>query len=89
MKRVIFGIIWCVVIYFVACVVAGAIAGGIAGANDPANAAQAGQEAGARVVGENRMWFVLGAVVVSVVGTVTGFLPGTKSNKKDDSQGAV
>ena len=85
MKRVIFGFIWCVVIYLVACTVAGAIAGGLAGANNPANAAQAGAEAGARFVGENRMWFALGAVVVSVVGTITGFLPGTKT-KKDDGE---
>ena len=78
MKRVLFGIVWFVVIYFVACVVIGAVVGGMAGANDPANAAQAGAEAGARIVGQNRIWIALGAVVISTVGSFQGWLPGTR-----------
>ena len=85
MKRVLFGCVWFVVIYFVACAIAGGIAGGMAGAGDPANASQAGFDAGVRVVSEHRIWFVLGAALVAIVGSALGWLPGTKVKAHSDN----
>jgi hypothetical protein len=78
MRRIAFGILWFVVLYFVACFVIGAIAGGIAGSRDPANAAEKGREAGARVVASSRGYIFAGSVVLSVLGAWGGILPGTR-----------
>lgn len=83
MKRILVGMVWCVVLYFVACIMIGAVAGAIAGANDPENAAKARAEAGARVVGGNRPLILLGSTAVGVLGTVVGWLPGTKADEDD------
>jgi hypothetical protein len=80
MKRVLFGVIWCVVLYFAVCIFMGAVAGGIAGSRDPANAAANGREAGRRVVAATRGYIFAGSIVVSVLGAWTGFLPGTRKN---------
>jgi len=82
MKRVLLGFVWFVGIYFLICMIAGAIAGGIAGANDPANAAEAGAQAAERVVGTNRIWFMFGAAIFSIIGSAKGKLPGTKAKVK-------
>ena len=89
MGRVFFGLLWAVGIYFLTCMVLGAVAGGIAGANDPQNAAQAGAEAGARIVGNNREWIMLGSAAVAGIGTLLGWLPGTKPDEDDDITGEL
>ena len=78
LKKVIFGLIWLVVLYFLTCAVAGGIAGGIAGANDPQHAAEAGARASMTLVGKYRPVFFLGALGLAVVGTIMEWLPGTK-----------
>jgi hypothetical protein len=76
--RILMGILWFVALYMGACMLTGAIAGGIAGSRDPANAYAAGQQAGQQLVLALRGYFLLGALVISVLGTVYGILPGTK-----------
>lgn len=80
-RPTIFGIVWCVVLYFVACFLVGAVGGAIAGAADPDNAAIAGAQAGAAAVSAYRLMIFLGAVAVAFIGTWSGVLPGTKRNR--------
>jgi len=83
MKRTVFGVIWFVVIYFGLCVLIGAVAGGIAGANNPENANEAGAIAGAAAVAKYRIYIIIFAIITSVAGTVTRFLPGTRVKASD------
>jgi hypothetical protein len=76
-RRIVFGVVWCVVIYFAACVVTGGIAGGIAGGQNPENAAAAGAQAGSQAVEALRGYLFLGAALLAILGTWTSFLPGT------------
>lgn len=85
MKRVVFGILWCVVIYFGACMITGGIAGGIAGNDDPKNAFESGAQAGAKAVSALRLYFFIGAVLISLVGTLLGCLPGTRPRKQPET----
>jgi hypothetical protein len=80
MKRALFAFLWFIVIYFVVCGVLGGVAGGIAGSKHPESstaAHQAARIAGARVVRENRLLILAGAVLLSAMGSVAGVLPGT------------
>jgi hypothetical protein len=79
LRKIIFGVIWFVVIYFGLCLVLGGIAGGIAGANDPAHAHEAGAIAGRAIVHDNILYILGVAVIVAVAGAIKGFLPGTRS----------
>jgi hypothetical protein len=56
-KRIVFGLIWFVVLYFGACMVTGGIAGGIAGGKDPKNAAATGAAASLKTVSALRGYF--------------------------------
>jgi len=90
--KIVMGLVWFAVIYFFACVILGGIAGGIAGANNPQNAAAAGAEAGARIVGTYRPLIALGAAVIAGAGSMFGILPGTAtkpdaSNSDNESNG--
>lgn len=82
MKRVFFGLVWCVVFYFVGCMLAGAVAGGIAGYHHPEAAAEAGRLAGIKVVQEYRPFIIFGAVTLAVLGSGAGYLPGTKGREE-------
>jgi hypothetical protein len=82
-RRIIFGVVWCVVLYFGACMITGGIAGGQAGAKDPANAAAVGAVAGAKAVEALRVYFLMGALAIATVGTAAGILPGTQVKKSD------
>ena len=79
-KRVLFGILWFVVIYFAACTIVGAVAGGIAGFQDPANATALGSRVGREVVEANKFLILGGSALLSFIGTGTGILPGTRKN---------
>ncbi|WP_255990929.1 hypothetical protein [Chitinolyticbacter albus] len=86
MKRVFFGVICFVVFAFGGLVVGGAIAGAIAGskvkavglADGFAKGEQVGYAAGAEFGQKYGGIVLIGALVLSVIGTATGFLPGTK-----------
>jgi len=73
-KRILIGLVWFVAIYFGTCMMTGAVVGGIAGSNDPQNAAVAG--AAARIVGALRNYFLIGAILITGIGTWAGVLPG-------------
>lgn len=77
LKRIVLGVLWCVVFYFGACMITGAVAGAIAGGSDPNNAAEAGAQAGFQAVTALRGYYAIGAVVLSGLGTWAGVLPGT------------
>jgi hypothetical protein len=80
-KRILFGFLWCVGFYFAGCALVGAVAGAIAGAKDPANASQVGAMAGTSAVEALHVYIFAGAVLLSVVGSWAGLLPGTRIKK--------
>ena len=93
MKKFFLGFVWFIVIYFGVIIAFGtyaAFAGGADGTLNPENAAEAGRVAGERVVEEYGLIIFLIAFLAAVIGTVKGFLPGTKSKptwkKAEDSQ---
>jgi hypothetical protein len=86
LKRVLFGILWCVLIYFVACILVGAVARGIAGSRDSANASAIGAQAGAKAVADLRGYIFAGAVGLSAIGTCAGALPGTRSKRPEKKE---
>ena len=86
LKRVLFGVLWCVVIYFLACILTGAVAGAIAGSRDSANASAVGAQAGAKAVADLRGYIFAGAVGLSAIGTWAGVLPGTRSKQPEKKE---
>ncbi len=77
-KKILFGLLWWVVLYVGACVVAGVIAGGIARSKDPQNASQAGALARDEVVTRLAGYFLLGSATLAFAGAGFGILPGTR-----------
>jgi amino acid transporter len=82
MKRLVFGIVWCIGFYFLGCGLTGGVAGAIAGSRDPQNASVAGARAGEKAVRDVWGFILGGALILSVLGTVTGLLPGTRADSK-------
>jgi len=80
-RRILFGLLWCFVFYFLACAVTGGIVGGMAGSRDPENAAVAGAQEAARVVTPLRGYFLIGSGIFSAVGVWVGYLPGTRPKR--------
>jgi hypothetical protein len=80
LRRVVFGVVWCVALTFGFGMMAGAIAGGIAGAKDPQHAREAGARAGQEVGERLGAYILLGAVIVSTAGAAFGVLPGTRAS---------
>jgi len=80
-KKVLFGFIWWIALYFGALVVAGMIAGGIAGGRDPQHAQEAGRRAGEQLAAEYGVHFLLGSAVIAFIGAGFGQLPGTRRGK--------
>jgi hypothetical protein len=80
MKRFVLGVGWCFLIWLGSLMIAGAVLGAIAGASagDPTTGAQAGQRVGAEFGRHYGGLFLLGSIAVSAIGTVTGWLPGTR-----------
>jgi amino acid transporter len=80
-KTILFGLLWFVVIYFVLCVIIGGVAGYSAGSHYP-DSSEAGIEAarmaGYRVGRQYGLLILVGAALLSAMGSVAGVLPGTK-----------
>jgi hypothetical protein len=80
-RKILYGLMWCVVLYVGGQMVVGGIAGGIAGSKYPGDlqaAGEAGRIAGEEAVAEYRPYIVFGAVSLAVLGSGAGILPGTK-----------
>ncbi|MET0332910.1 MAG: hypothetical protein ABW190_01460 [Rhizobacter sp.] len=90
MKRIFFGIVWFLVLGFGGLVLGGAVVGAMAGSQVNATnmsdgytkGQQAGEVAGAEFGRKYAGVILIGALVISVVGTATGVLPGTKKKPK-------
>lgn len=85
MKRVIFGIVWFVVLWFGILIGGSAVVGGVAASKvqGQQQGASAGERAG-REFGERYGAVILfGALAVAVVGSAAGVLPGTKTPRKN------
>ena len=83
MRRVIVGFVWFLVLYFGACMVTGAIAATVAVKELPKNASRTQVNrvtfaASAAAVSGLRVYFFTGALVISIVGSTSGYLPGTR-----------
>ena len=75
MKRFVMGAGWCFLIWMGSLIAVGMIIGAVAGASGDAQLAQrTGQNFGAHYGG----LFLLGSIAISAIGTMTGWLPGTR-----------
>lgn len=84
MKRFFIGLGWFVIIYIVGSFMIGVVLGAIAGsqASTPAAGAEAGRQSSIDFFHKYGLLFFLGSVIVSIVGTATGWLPFTKDDEK-------
>ena len=82
-RRVIFGVVWSVVLYFGACAVVGAGAGFVAtaGMRTGEDPAAVGSRAGANAVLASRLFLALGAVSTGLAGSYFQVLPGTREKR--------
>jgi hypothetical protein len=80
MKKLLFGFLWFLALYFVFCMGVGAVAGANAGSKykNAAAAQKAGGIAGAKAVNDNFGLIVGGALMLSILGSGFGLLPGTR-----------
>jgi hypothetical protein len=83
-KRLAFGAIWCVVLYYAATIGTATMAGAIAGYRDPANASKAGAAAGTRAVAASQGYILIGSLLISTIGAVAGWLPGTRVQRSSE-----
>jgi hypothetical protein len=81
MKKLLFGLLWFVVLYFMFCTGVGAFAGAKVGSQykNAAAAQEAGGKAGAKAVSDNFGFIVGGALTLSILGSGFGLLPGTRT----------
>lgn len=84
MRKFVVGFLWFLGLYFVACGVTGGVAGSMAAKDLPPGtsqewANQVAMTAAAETVLELRVYFFAGALVIAVVGSTSGWLPGTRS----------
>ncbi len=82
-RRVLMGVVWFFVLWFLARIVLGAIVGASAGAHAAGtpsytNGYNAGQAAALLFFQKYGLLVLLGALATAVAGTLSGFLPGTR-----------
>lgn len=78
LRKITFGTIWFLVLYFGSCALIGGIAGGMAGAKDPENAAYVGALAGAAAVEPIKYYLLAASLLTAILGAYKGFLPGLR-----------
>jgi len=81
MRKLFMGIVWFFVFYLVTCFFVGAFAGAVAGARDPERATESGRIAGEQAVARFIPYILGGSLLAALVGSATGFLPGTKKRE--------
>lgn len=86
-RKIGFGLMWFIALNLVIGLLIGGIAGMIAGAghSDPQIAYEAGRAAGASVARLKPYVFV-GSAIICIVGTVKGFLPGTRKRPQPSAR---
>ncbi|HEV8538156.1 MAG TPA: hypothetical protein VGR15_04440 [Bacteroidota bacterium] len=80
-RRIVFGFIYGLVLYFAIVIIGSGIAGGIAGANagvSGGDASESGRLAGTEFAQRYRIPILAFSIAFAVIGTVKGKLPGTK-----------
>ena len=87
MKRFLIGAGWCLVLWFGVMVIGGMVTGAVAGASaaDASAGYQAGGEAGAAFGQKYGNLGLLAAMAISAIGTITGWLPGTRDVTRSES----
>ncbi len=86
MRKLIIGVIWFIVIWFGVIFIAGGIVGFMAGAKT-ANSemgAIAGRAAARAFMARSSGIIFIGSVLIAIVGTVAGVLPGTKTKRRGE-----
>ena len=99
MKKIAFGFLWFLIIWFGTVIVSGAIVGGVAGYSSTHNngaergtgarsdkASEAGRRAGAEFNSKYENIILLGTALLAIGGTIAGVFPGTKSRKDKESE---
>lgn len=74
-RKICFGFVWFLILILGTLILGGMVVGAITGGNDPANSFAAGQAAGQAYGG----MIFLASLIVAVIGSIFGWLPGTKS----------
>jgi predicted nucleic acid-binding Zn ribbon protein len=77
-RKVLFGLLWWVVLYLAISFIVGGVVGGIAGAKDPQHAREAGARAGEELGRRYGVLFIVGSAILAFAGAGFGVLPGTR-----------
>jgi hypothetical protein len=78
-RKICFGFVWFLILILGTLILGGGVVGAIAGVNDPANSFAAGQAAGQAFGQAYGGMIFLASLIIAVIGSIFGWLPGTKS----------
>ncbi len=81
MRKFFFGLVWFLVIAFGMLMAGGFVAGFQAALSDPASTADAGAAAGQAFAQHYGGRIFVAALIISIVGSAFGWLPGTRRNR--------
>jgi hypothetical protein len=88
-RRIAFGVMWVVAVYVGTRALVGGFSGAIAGARDSQNSYEVGRVAGQQAVERYDSLILAGSILVVLVGTAAGVLPGTKSKSESQKPGRL